>query len=42
MFTTTLPSDLLKRLRDRASADGLPLNYYVTKGLRIVVDGETP
>ncbi|MGI0067871.1 MAG: Arc family DNA-binding protein [Thermoplasmata archaeon] len=41
-FTTTLPRDLLKKVRDRAESEGRPINYYFEKGLRVVVLGEEP
>lgn len=33
-FTTTLPSDLLRRLRARAKAEQRTMNYYLERGIR--------
>lgn len=41
-LTTTLPSDLVERLENQAKKDDRPLNYYIERGLRIVIDGEKP
>jgi len=37
-FTSTLPDDLIKKLRDQAESFAMPMNKLIEKALRIYLD----
>lgn len=36
-FSSSLPRDLLARLRKRAKSEGKPMNYYLREGLSMLI-----